>query len=110
MGPSAAVIKKGEHGAFLFTPDFTFFSPAYPLTDVPDPTGAGHSFARGFMGYIAGESNRDGRTMRMAMMCGTVAASYTCGSFSVDRLRSLTEQDFNDRLRELVDLVAVGEE
>lgn len=109
MGPAAVVVKKGEHGAFLFTEEFTFFAPAYPLEDVRDPTGAGDSFAGGFMGYLAGESKRDRRRMRKAMLYGTVAASFTCGSFSVERLRSLTERDFSDRMQELVDLVTVGE-
>lgn len=110
MGPSAVVLKKGEHGAFLFTGEFTFFAPAYPLDDVRDPTGAGDSFAGGFMGYLAGESKHDGHSLRRAMLYGTIAASFTCGSFSVDRLQNLTGQDFSDRLRELVDLVIVGDE
>jgi sugar/nucleoside kinase (ribokinase family) len=110
MGPSAVVVKKGEHGAFLFTPEFTFFAPAYPLAEVMDPTGAGDSFAGGFMGYLAGASRRGGRHMRRAMLHGTVTASFACGSYSIERLQSLTGRDLDERFRGLVDLVSVGEE
>ncbi|HUV36799.1 MAG TPA: PfkB family carbohydrate kinase [Patescibacteria group bacterium] len=110
MGPSAVVVKKGEHGAFLFTREFTFFAPAYPLAEVTDPTGAGDSFAGGFMGYLAGAPQRNGRHLRRAMLCGTVTASFTCGSFSIERLKDIAEQDLDDRFRTLVDLVSLGEE
>jgi sugar/nucleoside kinase (ribokinase family) len=107
MGPSALVVKKGEHGAFLFTNDFLFFSPAYPLDDVRDPTGAGDSFAGGFMGHLAGASARDRRHLRRAMLYGTVTASFTCGSFSIERLGKLNADVIEERVRELVDLVLI---
>jgi len=107
MGPTAVVIKKGEHGAFLFIEKFKFFAPAYPLADVVDPTGAGDSFAGGFMGYLAGTSKLDEDNLRRAMYFGTINASFACESFSVERLRSLTELDIAGRFDELLDLVRV---
>ncbi len=110
MGPSAVVVKKGEHGAFLFTKEFTFFAPAYPLAAVTDPTGAGDSFAGGFMGFLAGAPQRDGRHLRRAMLYGTVTASFTCGSFSIERLKDITKRALEDRYRSLIDLVSVGDD
>lgn len=107
MGSRAVVVKKGEHGAFLFTSEFRFFAPAYPLQEVFDPTGAGDSFAGGFMGYLAGRGASDGRRLRRAMLYGTVTASYACEAFSVERLRAVTEAHVAARLGELVDLVRI---
>ncbi len=107
MGPRAIVIKKGEHGAFLFTKEFRFYAPAYPLSEVLDPTGAGDSFAGGFMGYLAGVESLDERHLRRAMIHGTITASYACESFSVDRLRSLSDAHIATRFGELVDLVRI---
>jgi len=107
MGPKALVIKKGEHGALLMTGEFRFFAPAYPLRDVVDPTGAGDSFAGGFMGYLAGTSNMDEQHLRRAMLYGTATASFTCESFSVDRLKELTRDSISGRFEELVALIAV---
>ena len=107
MGPETLVIKKGEHGAFLFTGDFRFFAPAYPLADVIDPTGAGDSFAGGFMGYLAGSASRDEQHLKMAMLYGTAAASFTCERFSVERLAALSQDDIDERLDALIDLVSV---
>jgi sugar/nucleoside kinase (ribokinase family) len=109
-GPRALVIKKGEHGAILFTKEFRFFAPAYPLQEVVDPTGAGDSFAGGFMGYLARSSSFDAAHLRRAMFYGTIMASYACESFSVERLRHLSEKHISDRFRELVDLVRVDPE
>jgi sugar/nucleoside kinase (ribokinase family) len=106
-GPRVLVIKKGEHGAFLFTREFRFFAPAYPLNDVVDPTGAGDSFAGGFMGYLAGADSINERRLRQAMLYGTVTGSFACESFSVERLRRVTEADIAKRLRELVELVRI---
>jgi sugar/nucleoside kinase (ribokinase family) len=107
MGPTAVVIKKGEHGAFLFTHNFRVFTPAYPLEEVVDPTGAGDSFAGGFIGYLAKAGGLHELNLRRAMYYGTVTASFTCESFSVGRLKSLTETDIQDRFKALVDLVHV---
>jgi len=107
MGPKVLVLKKGEHGAFLFTKDFRFFAPAYPLQEVRDPTGAGDSFAGGFMGYLAGAAALDERRLRRAMINGTITASFACESFSVERLRTLTDHEIAGRFAELVDLVKI---
>jgi len=107
MGPRAIVLKKGEHGAFLVTKDFRFFAPAYPLQEVLDPTGAGDSFAGGFMGYLASAPAVDERHLRRAMIYGTITGSFACESFSVERLRSLTDAHIAERFRELVDLVRI---
>ena len=107
MGPRAVVVKKGEHGAFLFTKDFRFFAPAYPLQEALDPTGAGDSFAGGFMGYLAGGASLDEKRLRRAMIYGTITASFACESFSVERLRTLTEKHITGRFAELVDLVKI---
>jgi len=107
MGPRTLVIKKGEHGAFLFTNEFRFFAPAYPLQEVIDPTGAGDSFAGGFMGYLANASSFDERHLRRAMLYGTVTGSFACESFSVERLRSITEARIAARFGELVELVRI---
>ena len=107
MGPTAVVIKKGEHGAFLFTENFRVFTPAYPLEEVVDPTGAGDSFAGGFVGYLAKAGGLHELNLRRAMYYGTITASFTCESFSVGRLKSLTQEDLGGRFKALVDLVHV---
>jgi len=107
MGPTAVVIKKGEHGAFLFTENFRVFTPAYPLEEVVDPTGAGDSFAGGFIGYLAKAGGLHELNLRRAMYYGTITASFTCESFSIGRLKSLTHEDIDDRFKALVDLVHV---
>jgi sugar/nucleoside kinase (ribokinase family) len=107
MGPTAVVIKKGEHGAFLFTQNFRVFTPAYPLEEVVDPTGAGDSFAGGFIGYLAKVGGLHELNLRRAMYYGTITASFTCESFSVGRLKSLTHGDIQDRFKALIDLVHV---
>ena len=107
MGPKVLVLKKGEHGAFLFTKDFRFFAPAYPLSEVLDPTGAGDSFAGGFMGYLASAPAVDERHLRRAMIYGTITGSYACETFSVERLRGVTDANIATRFGELVDLVRI---
>ncbi len=105
LGPKAVVIKKGEHGAFLFAGDFRFFAPAYPLRDVTDPTGAGDSFAGGFMGYLAGVSSSDEPSLKRAMLYGTITASFCCEDYSIGRLMGVSKDDISARFGELVDLV-----
>ncbi len=107
MGPQVLVLKKGEHGAFLFTKEFRFFAPAYPLHEVVDPTGAGDSFAGGFMGYLASAPTVDKRHLCRAMIYGTITGSFACESFSVERLRNVTETHIAARFGELVDLVRI---
>ena len=100
MGPSVAVVKRGEHGVLLFHGESVFAAPAYPLERVVDPTGAGDSFAGGFLGYLAatGDLSQDG--FRRAAVVGTVMGSFAVESFSLDRIGTLSEDDVHARFRE----------
>ncbi|GMW03279.1 MAG: sugar kinase [Candidatus Hydrogenedentota bacterium] len=89
MGPRIVVMKKGEHGCLLFAGDDLFAAPAYPLENVLDPTGAGDSFAGGFMGYIAKCDSVDPKTLRQAVVYGSAVASFTCEQFGPDRVASI---------------------
>ena len=100
MGPSVVVIKKGEHGAVVFSDDSFFAAPSYPLEEVVDPTGAGDSFAGGFMGYLAHTDDISERNVRKAVVYGSVLASYNVEDFSLGRLRKLTERDISVRYNE----------
>jgi len=97
MGPTRVVIKRGEYGALLFEPEHVFALPAYPLEDVFDPTGAGDSFAGGFMGHLAQARTLDHATLRRAMVFGSVLASFNVEKFSLERLRDLTLAEVNAR-------------
>jgi len=97
LGPKVVVVKKGEHGCLLFTQDGTFAAPAYPLSDVVDPTGAGDSFAGGFMGHVAEQDSTDPETLRQAVIHGSVTASYCCEKFGPDRLAEMTRADIDAR-------------
>jgi sugar/nucleoside kinase (ribokinase family) len=99
MGPDHLVIKKGENGAMLFSGEEVFFVPGYPLEDVFDPTGAGDSFAGGFIGYLASRGEWDEQTFRRAMVYGCVSGSFAVENFSVDRFRTLTRDEVADRAR-----------
>ncbi len=107
MGPSALIIKRGEHGAYLFTDDAPFFAPAIPLPDVIDPTGAGDTFAAGLMGYLAGTEDSTSAAIRKGMVYGAACASATVEGFGVERLAALDRAGLNDRYQTLRDLVAV---
>jgi sugar/nucleoside kinase (ribokinase family) len=96
-GPKALIIKRGEYGAALFTPDNYFAIPAYPLESVFDPTGAGDTFAGGFMGYLASQEKLDEGAMRRAMIFGSVMASFNVEEFGTQRVRRLTHAEINDR-------------
>ena len=98
-GPKALIIKRGEYGAAMFTPENYFAIPAYPLESVFDPTGAGDTFAGGFMGYLASQQNLDEAAMRRAMIFGSVMASFNVEEFGTDRVRRLTQEEINDRFR-----------
>ncbi len=100
-GPKRVIIKKGEHGAISITESSYFSAPAYPLTEVIDPTGAGDSFAGGFMGYLASVSDMSERSIRKAMMYGTVIASFNIEDFGVNRQRTVQFEDIEERYREL---------
>src|SRR5512147_3204123 len=109
-GPSHVVIKKGEHGAFMFTDKSVFFAPAYPLEDVFDPTGAGDSFAGGFMGYLARTGRIDEEHMRRAVVYGSAMGSFAVEKFSIERLLEIETTDIRDRLVEFRRLVAFEED
>ena len=105
MGPRYLIIKKGEHGALLFHEERIFFAPALPLEDVLDPTGAGDTFAGGFIGYLAKTDNISFENMKRAIIIGSAMASFTCEKFGTERLMELQESEIDDRIREFVDLV-----
>ncbi|NUO63992.1 MAG: sugar kinase [Gemmatimonadaceae bacterium] len=105
-GPRHVIIKKGEHGAFMFTRDTIFFAPAYPLESVFDPTGAGDSFAGGFMGYLARTGDLSERNMRRAMIYGAALGSFAVEKFSVQRLLEVSPEDVKSRVMAFQQLVA----
>jgi sugar/nucleoside kinase (ribokinase family) len=99
LGPKTLVIKRGEHGALMVHKNFMFSVPAYPLEEVRDPTGAGDSFAGGFMGYLAGVGRVNEQTLRRAMVYGSVLGSFTVERFGVERLTKLTRREITSRAR-----------
>ena len=105
MGPKYLIIKKGEHGALLFHEDRMFFAPALPLEEVKDPTGAGDTFAGGFIGYLAKTRDISFDNMKRAIIVGSAMASFTCEKFGTERLLSLTKSEINKRIQKFVDLV-----
>lgn len=104
MGPNFLIIKKGEHGALLFHQDEVFFAPALPLEEVFDPTGAGDTFAGGFIGYIAKTEDVSFENMKRAIIFGSVMASFCVEKFGTERLESLTQSDIDARLKEFMKL------
>jgi sugar/nucleoside kinase (ribokinase family) len=96
-GPRALIVKRGEYGAALFTKESYFAIPAYPLESVFDPTGAGDTFAGGFMGYLSSQEKLDEAAMRRAMIFGSVMASFNVEEFGTDRVRRLTHEEINQR-------------
>lgn len=104
MGPKYLIIKKGEHGALLFYGDKVFFAPALPLEEVFDPTGAGDSFAGGFMGYLASTKDLTFDNMKRAVIAGSAMASFCCEEFGTGKLENLTQQEIEDRIYEFVNL------
>jgi len=105
LGPSLVVLKKGEHGAFLLASDWRFCVPAYPVVNVVDPTGAGDSFAGGFMGHVAASDSVDPPTLRQAMLYGTAAASQCVEAFSTEQLEGRSMADIEERRGELLTLI-----
>ncbi len=97
MGPRTLVVKKGEHGAMMFTEDGTFAAPAFPLEEVFDPTGAGDTFAGGFLGYLASTGEQGDAALRRAVVMGSALASFCCEAFSLDRLLTLTRKEIEER-------------
>lgn len=105
MGPRYLVIKKGEHGALLFNEKEVFFAPALPLEEVFDPTGAGDTFAGGFMGYLAQQRDVSFENMKRAIIHGSAMASFCVEKFGTERLESLSDGELNARLQEFIQLV-----
>lgn len=100
MGPQMVVVKRGEYGAAFFTRESYFATPAFPLESVFDPTGAGDSFAGGFMGYLAQAEKIDDVTLRRAVIYGSVMASFNVEEFSCDRLRRLRPEEIRERFHQ----------
>jgi sugar/nucleoside kinase (ribokinase family) len=105
MGPKYLIIKKGEHGALLFNNTEVFFAPALPLEDVFDPTGAGDSFAGGFIGYLEKTDDISFENMKRAVIHGSAMASFCVEKFGTTRLEELTQNDVDSRLQQFIDLV-----
>jgi sugar/nucleoside kinase (ribokinase family) len=105
MGPKFLIIKKGEHGALLFHEDKVFFAPALPLEEVFDPTGAGDTFAGGFIGHIAKTKDISFENMKTAIIVGSAMASFCVEKFGTQRLREISKEDIANRLQEFVQLV-----
>ena len=105
MGPRYLVIKKGEHGALLFYDGDIFFAPALPLSEVFDPTGAGDTFAGGFMGYLAQSGDLSFENMKRAVIFGSAMASFCVEKFGTERLQELTPTDIRNRVNRFVQLV-----
>jgi sugar/nucleoside kinase (ribokinase family) len=105
MGPKYLIIKKGEHGALLFHGENIFFAPALPLEVVFDPTGAGDTFAGGFMGYLTKTDDVSFENMKRAIVAGSAMASFTVEKFGTDRIENLTDEEIYNRMLQFVDLV-----
>ena len=105
MGPRFLIIKKGEHGALLFHENHVFFAPALPLEDVFDPTGAGDTFAGGFIGHLARSKDISFENMKTAIIVGSALASFCVEKFGPQRLKEITKADIDIRLDEFVQLV-----
>ncbi len=106
MGPKYLIIKKGEHGALLFDKDSVFFAPALPLEEVFDPTGAGDTFAGGFIGHIAKTGDISFENMKRGIIVGSAMASFCVEKFGPTRLKEITKADINERIQQFKDLVS----
>ena len=105
MGPKYLIIKKGEHGALLFNKEEVFFATALPLEEVFDPTGAGDSFAGGFIGYLASANDISFDSLKRAIIYDSAMASFCVEKFGIERLLNLTHSEIEERIQEFVDLV-----
>jgi sugar/nucleoside kinase (ribokinase family) len=103
-GPRVVIIKRGEYGALLYAGDSVFVAPGLPLATVVDPTGAGDTFAGGFLGYVSKAGDFSDATLRRAVMCGSVMASFQVEDFGLGRLRTLTHKEINERFKRFKDL------
>ena len=109
MGPQALIIKKGEHGALLFTDSEIFSAPAYPVIDIFDPTGAGDTFMGGLLGWLSYTDDASPQNLRRAVIMGSVMASFCVEEFGPERLKDLTEKEIYDRYREFRELSEIPE-
>ena len=107
LGPKFVILKKGEHGAMLFSADGIFVVPAYPTPEVVDPTGAGDSFAGGILGYLASDHSPPPGRLRRAMAYGTVIASLTVEGFGLDRLKRTSREEIDARLEKYRAMLSV---
>jgi len=105
MGPKYLIVKKGEHGALLFHQDNVFFAPALPLEEVFDPTGAGDTFAGGFMGYLAKTKDISFENMKTAIITGSAMASFCVEKFGATRLKEISRKDIESRVQQFKELV-----
>jgi sugar/nucleoside kinase (ribokinase family) len=105
MGPKILIIKKGEHGALLFHGEDVFFAPALPLEDVYDPTGAGDTFAGGFIGYLSTVDEVNFENLKRAIIVGSAMASFCVEKFGTERLMTLTDREIENRVQKFVNLV-----
>lgn len=105
LGPPIVIIKKGEHGALVVTRDGHFAVPGFPLEKVVDPTGAGDTFAGGFIGYLARSGDHSFNNMKRAIIVGSAMASFCCEKFGVERLLDLKPEEIDQRIQQFVDLV-----
>jgi hypothetical protein len=108
LGPRILVVKRGEHGVSLFTPEGYFMAPAYPLEEIHDPTGAGDTFAGGFLGYLASVKALDLQSLKKAALMGTVMASFTVEAFGTSRLEAITLELIHERMRLFSDMIFVS--
>jgi sugar/nucleoside kinase (ribokinase family) len=106
MGSSIVVIKKGEHGVLVYCDDFLFSLPAYPIERIADPTGAGDTFAGGFMGYLAKVQRVNAKTMKKAICYGTIMASFNVEGFGVERSARITKRDIDARLAQFKKMIS----
>jgi sugar/nucleoside kinase (ribokinase family) len=106
MGPKTLIIKKGEHGALLFQDEKIFFCPALPLEDVFDPTGAGDTFAGGFIGYLAKTNDTSFSNMKRGLIYGSAMASFCVEKFGTERIQNLTQKEIDARVMEFVQLAS----
>jgi sugar/nucleoside kinase (ribokinase family) len=104
MGPKYLIIKKGEHGALLFDKEQVFSTPALPLAEVFDPTGAGDTFAGGFIGYLAKVGTVNFNNMRNAIVYGSALASFCVEKFGTERILNLSEEEVSARIKQFINL------
>jgi len=109
LGPSKVVIKRGEYGALLIAPNICIPVPAMPMENLIDPTGAGDTFAGGFLGYLASRGDLEESSLRNAMLVGTVAASFTIENFGIEKIASISKRDIQERLDRFMRILGIAE-